>query len=147
MSTTTAGATEPTGSGDGGRAGDGRDERGRDSLSDDEDLHDDEEMGLTDPDRRRRQKKRRRNTLLDQRIVREKNLSVEERKEADKSVMRRLLINALLIFLWYFFSLSISLVSLLTYSPAHFYTCLSPHIPIHKVTTAWYPYALYSSFC
>ncbi|KAI0195990.1 solute carrier family 35 member C2 [Xylaria flabelliformis] len=78
-----------------------------DSLSD-EDLHDDEETGLTNKDKRRRQKKRRRNTRLDQRIVRD-NLTDEERKQADQNVVRRLAVNAALIGLWYMFSLSISL--------------------------------------
>ncbi|KAK5628462.1 hypothetical protein RRF57_004177 [Xylaria bambusicola] len=81
-----------------------------DSLSD-EDLHDDEETGLTSKDKRRKQDKRRRNTRLDQRIARD-NLTDEERKQADQSVIRRLAINAVLIGLWYMFSLSISLFSL-----------------------------------
>ncbi|CAM1507080.1 Fc.00g067210.m01.CDS01 [Cosmosporella sp. VM-42] len=85
-----------------------KDESGLDSFSD-EDLHDDEETGLTKKDKHRRQKKRRRNTRLDQRIAREKNLSADERKEADKDVVRKLLINGVLILLWYLFSLSISL--------------------------------------
>lgn len=89
-----------------------KDEQPRDSFSD-EDLQDDEETGLTDKERRKRQKKRRRNTMLDQRIAREKSLSADEQKEADKTVVRRLLINGGLILLWYAFSLSISLVSLL----------------------------------
>ncbi|POR31271.1 Putative transporter C22E12.01 [Tolypocladium paradoxum] len=80
----------------------------RDSFSD-EDLHDDEETGLAHKDRSRRQKKRRRNTLLHNRIAREKNISEDERKEADKSVARRLAINGVFILLWYLFSLSISL--------------------------------------
>ncbi|KAI0489822.1 triose-phosphate transporter family-domain-containing protein [Xylaria cf. heliscus] len=78
-----------------------------DSLSD-EDLHDDEETGLTTKDRRRKRNKRRRNTRLDQRIVRD-NLTDEERKQADQNVVRKLAINAALIALWYIFSLSISL--------------------------------------
>ncbi|OAA64831.1 hypothetical protein ISF_04241 [Cordyceps fumosorosea ARSEF 2679] len=73
------------------------------------DLHDDEELGLTTQDRARRQKQRRKLTRLDQRIAREKNLSIDEQKQADKSVMRRLMINGGLILLWYIFSLSISL--------------------------------------
>ncbi|KAI0815852.1 triose-phosphate transporter family-domain-containing protein [Xylaria sp. FL0064] len=78
-----------------------------DSLSD-EDLHDDEETGLTSKDKRRKRAKRRRSTRLDQRIVRD-NLTDEERKLADQSVIRRLAVNAVLIGLWYMFSLSISL--------------------------------------
>ncbi|KAI3332191.1 TPT-domain-containing protein [Xylariaceae sp. AK1471] len=81
--------------------------RDDDSLSD-EDLHDDEETGLTDKDKRRKRNKRRRNTRLDQRIVRDK-LTDAERKQADQDVVRKLAINAVLIGLWYIFSLSISL--------------------------------------
>lgn len=91
-----------------------RDDSSRDSFSD-EDLHDDEEMGLTRKDKSRKQKKRRRNTLLDNRIAREKNLSDDERKEADRNVVKSLFVNGVLILLWYFFSLSISLVSAPTY--------------------------------
>ncbi|TQV95660.1 solute carrier family 35 member C2 [Cordyceps javanica] len=83
--------------------------RRRDSFGDDQDLRDDEEMGLTTQDRARKQKQRRKLTRLDQRIAREKNLSVDEQTQADKSVMRRLMINGGLILLWYIFSLSISL--------------------------------------
>lgn len=79
-----------------------------DSLSD-EDLHDDEETGLTTKDKRRKQSKRRRNTRLDQRIARD-HLTDEERNQADQNVMRKLAVNAVLIALWYIFSLSISLV-------------------------------------
>lgn len=82
---------------------------GDDSLSD-EDLHDDEETGLTRKEKKRKERKRRRNTRLDQRIAREK-LSDEDRKEADQTVIRRLAVNGVLIALWYIFSLSISLVS------------------------------------
>ncbi|CAJ2513870.1 Uu.00g019890.m01.CDS01 [Anthostomella pinea] len=78
-----------------------------DSLSD-EDLHDDEETGLTKKDKRKKRDKRRRNTRLDQRIVRDK-ITDEEKKEADQNFFRKLGINAVLIGLWYLFSLSISL--------------------------------------
>ncbi|KAK1999169.1 triose-phosphate transporter [Colletotrichum falcatum] len=80
---------------------------GNDSFSD-EDLHDDEEMGLTRKDKSRKKRKRKNNTRLDQRIVRGE-ISAEEKKEADQNVMRRSAINVVLILLWYFFSLSISL--------------------------------------
>lgn len=76
----------------------------------DEDLHDDEETGLTAKERKRKQKKKRRNTLLDQRIARD-NISAEEKKAADQTVVRRLVVNGSLICLWYLFSLCISLVS------------------------------------
>ncbi|KAK8050376.1 hypothetical protein PG994_012106 [Apiospora phragmitis] len=74
----------------------------------DEDLHDDEETGLTRKDKRRKREKRRRNTRLDNRIARE-NLTEQERKEANQNVVRKIVINGVLIGLWYFFSLSISL--------------------------------------
>lgn len=76
----------------------------------DEDLHSDEEAGLTGRDRRRKRQKRDRNTRLDNRVVRD-TITAEEKHEADRNVLRRLLINVTLIGLWYFFSLLISLVS------------------------------------
>ncbi|KAM0262318.1 hypothetical protein ACHAQJ_001787 [Trichoderma viride] len=82
--------------------------RGRPSFSD-EDLHSDEETGLSNKERARRQKKRQRITQLGQRIARDKSLSAEERQEADKDVVKKLIINLVLILLWYLFSLSISL--------------------------------------
>lgn len=90
----------------------------RDSFSD-EDLHDDEEAGLTGKDRIRRQRKRRRNTLLDQRVVREKGLSADEKKDADKSVLKRLFINGTLILLWYLLSLGISMVGQIRVQAGH----------------------------
>ncbi|KAM0214351.1 hypothetical protein ACHAPQ_005244 [Fusarium lateritium] len=86
-----------------------KDESADDSFSDG-DLQDDEETGLTRKDKQRRQKKRSRNTQLDQRIVRDKkDISTEERKEADKAVFKSLVFNGVLILLWYLFSLSISI--------------------------------------
>lgn len=82
----------------------------------DEDLHDDEETGLTAKERRRKQRKKRRNTLLDQRIARE-NVTAEEKKEADQTVIRKLAVNGTLIGLWYLFSLGISLVSRIVLTP------------------------------
>lgn len=76
----------------------------------DEDLHDDEETGLTAKERKGKQRKKRRNTLLDQRIARDK-ISAEEKKQADQNVVRNLAVNGCLIGLWYLFSLCISLVS------------------------------------
>jgi solute carrier family 35, member C2 len=79
-------------------------------LSDD-DLQDDEETGLTGKDKGRRKRKRRRNTLLDNRIAADLKITAEEKREADQNVVKKSLINGLLIGLWYLFSLSISLVS------------------------------------
>ena len=84
----------------------------------DEDLHDDEEAGLTGRDRRRKRRKRRRNQMLDQRIARDR-ISADEKKAADRNVVKQLLINAGLIGLWYFFSLLISLVSVFPPPPAN----------------------------
>ncbi|KAH9438424.1 hypothetical protein MCOR02_002051 [Pyricularia oryzae] len=80
-----------------------------DSGLSDEDLHDDEEAGLTRKHRDRKRDKRRRNTQFDQRIVRGGTISEEEKREADKNVMRNLVINGVLIGLWYLFSLGISI--------------------------------------
>ncbi len=48
---------------------------------------------------------------MDQRIAADR-VTAEEKKEADQNVLKRSLINGLLIGLWYLFSLSISIVSL-----------------------------------
>lgn len=102
-----------------------------DGLSD-EDLHDDEETGLTGKDRRRKRRKRNRNQLLDQRIVRD-SISQEEKKEADRSVAKQLLINGALIGLWYFFSLCISLVRALRIpSPCSLNTLLT-YLPVQQM--------------
>ncbi|KAL2178749.1 triose-phosphate transporter family-domain-containing protein [Thermothelomyces heterothallicus CBS 202.75] len=82
----------------------------------DEDLHDDEETGLTGRDRRRKRRKKRRNQLLDQRVVGD-HISPEEKKEADLSVVKNLFINTVLIGLWYLFSLLISLYNKWMFSP------------------------------
>ncbi|CAN8099458.1 unnamed protein product [Discula destructiva] len=74
----------------------------------DEDLHDDEETGLTAKERKKKQRKKRRNTLLDQRIARD-SISADEQKVADQTVLRQLVVNGALIALWYLFSLCISL--------------------------------------
>ncbi|KAL2199840.1 triose-phosphate transporter family-domain-containing protein [Corynascus similis CBS 632.67] len=82
----------------------------------DEDLHDDEEAGLTGKDRRRKRRKKRRNQLLDQRVAGD-YISPEEKEEADRSVIKNLLINTVLIGLWYLFSLLISLYNKWMFSP------------------------------
>ena len=82
-----------------------------DDLSEEEELQDDEETGLTGKHKDRRKRKRRRNTLLDQRVAANITITAEEKKEADQNVVKNLLINGFLIGLWYLFSLSISIVS------------------------------------
>ena len=64
-------------------------------------LEDDEETGLTKRDRRRRRRRKRRNTLLDQRIVPDDTYTKEEKKLADQNLMRSMLVNGVLIGLWY----------------------------------------------
>jgi solute carrier family 35 protein C2 len=65
-------------------------------------LDDDEETGLNQRDRRRRRRKRRRNTLLDQRVVPTTDTyTKEEKKLADQTLLRSMLINGVLIGLWY----------------------------------------------
>ncbi|EGZ77549.1 TPT-domain-containing protein [Neurospora tetrasperma FGSC 2509] len=86
-----------------------------DDLSD-EDLHIDEEAGLTGADKRRKSRKRSRNTRLDQRIARDR-ISEAEKLEADRVVLKNAVINVTLILLWYFFSLSISLYNKWMFDP------------------------------
>jgi hypothetical protein len=65
-------------------------------------LEDDEETGLTKRDRRRRRRRKRRNTLLDQRIVPTTDTyTKEEKKLADQNLLKSMLINGVLIGLWY----------------------------------------------
>lgn len=77
------------------------------------DSDDDVESGLPTEERRKFLRKQRKQNNLDSRIAGVAGkLSQAEKEEADKNVMRKLATNAILIGLWYFFSLSISLVSL-----------------------------------
>lgn len=63
-------------------------------------LDDDEETGLTKKVRRKNARRKRRNTLLDQRVVPDVAFTREEKKLADESLMRDMLVNASLICLW-----------------------------------------------
>lgn len=71
-----------------------------DHFSDEDDIQDDEETGLTGKDRKKRKGRKRRNTLLDQRVAGEVKLTDEERREADQNVFRNSVINGVLIGLW-----------------------------------------------
>ena len=66
-------------------------------------LDDDEETGLTRKVRRKNARRKRRNTLLDNRIVPNAGLTYtkEEKALADQSLYRSMLINVVLICLWY----------------------------------------------
>ena len=89
------------------------------SISDDVELNhfasgdaltDDEETGLTKKDKEHRKRKRRRNVRLDGRVAGDVKASKEQR-DADRNVLKAMVINVLLIMAWYLFSLSISIVS------------------------------------
>lgn len=87
-----------------------------DYMSTDDDLHDDEETGLTAKQRRQQRRRRRRQRRqLDARIadVKASRKDVFSLGLAERSVLQRLLVNGVLILSWYFFSLSISIVSFL----------------------------------
>lgn len=82
-----------------------------DALDSDDDL--DAETGLPTEERRKFLRRQRRENTLEARIAGVSGrLSKDEGKEADKSVIRELAFNVVLIGLWYFFSLSISLVNI-----------------------------------
>lgn len=81
-------------------------------IASEDDWTDDEETGLAKRDNKNRKRRRRKNTLLDQRIIRDdKTSKLDTAKSADRSVLWASFVNTLLIGLWYFFSLSISIVS------------------------------------
>lgn len=75
------------------------------------DFEDDEEAGLNKHARRKYLRRKRRRDGLDSRIAGTSGLSKDEARQADQNVIRNLLTNAALIGGWYFFSLSISIVS------------------------------------
>lgn len=73
----------------------------------------DEETGLPVEERRKFIRHQRRKNRLDARIGGQPaGISKDEQREADKNVMHKLIVNAVLIGFWYLFSLSISIVSL-----------------------------------
>lgn len=82
-----------------------------DVMSSDDDQYD-EETGLTAHQRRQRRRRRRQRRKLDARIADVKSSrSILQLDLADRNVVKKLLVNTGLILLWYFFSLSISIVS------------------------------------
>lgn len=70
----------------------------------------DEETGLTGKESRKYVQKQRQNVRLDARIAGDAPISKEAKKLADQHVRKDLLVNAVLIGLWYIFALSISIV-------------------------------------
>ncbi|MCJ1249252.1 Triose-phosphate Transporter [Trapelia coarctata] len=97
-----------------------------DGPSSEEEVTDDEEAGLTKADRGRRRRRKGRHTSLDERVSGSPKISKKERKLADLSVLKSSAINALLIGLWYLFSLSISIYNKWMFSPEH----LNFHFPL-----------------
>ncbi|EXJ64667.1 hypothetical protein A1O7_01005 [Cladophialophora yegresii CBS 114405] len=86
----------------------------------------DAETGLSRHDRRKYIKRKRRRDGLGARIAGTAGISNDEAREADKNVLRNLIINAVLIGLWYFFSLAISIYNKMMFSSDH----LDFHFPL-----------------
>ncbi|KAE8150961.1 triose-phosphate transporter family-domain-containing protein [Aspergillus avenaceus] len=80
-------------------------------ISSDDDLQDDEETGLTAKQRRQRRRRRKQRKQLDARIagVKGTRQDIFSLGLADRSIVQKLLVNAGLILMWYFFSLAISI--------------------------------------
>ncbi|EME42399.1 hypothetical protein DOTSEDRAFT_54772 [Dothistroma septosporum NZE10] len=73
-----------------------------------EELGDDAERGLTNTERKKRRRRRRQHTKPDERIARTPSDKEAEEGIAKAAMMRHIIVNALLIALWYTFSISIS---------------------------------------
>jgi solute carrier family 35 protein C2 len=82
-----------------------------DDIRSDDGLEDDEETGLTAQDRQKRTKRKRRNTMADERVAPAADTTKEEERLASQHFWHDTAINAVLIALWYTFSISISVVS------------------------------------
>ena len=72
-----------------------------DELESEDNVGGDEETGLTAKERRRRRRRKRRNTRMDERIIGDLKVTKEEEREADQSVLKRSIINVILIGMWY----------------------------------------------
>ncbi|QSZ33858.1 hypothetical protein DSL72_005431 [Monilinia vaccinii-corymbosi] len=81
------------------------------NFSEEGDLQDDEETGLTAKSRAKRKKKKIKNQSINHRIAGDIIVTADEKNEADWNVVKKSLMNGVLIGLWYIFSLSISIVS------------------------------------
>lgn len=88
-----------------------------DPLSSDGTADDLGETGLSKHERNKYIKRKRRRTGLDLRIAGANGVQDDEAREADRSVMRDLGINAVLMGMWFFFSLAISIVSAILAMP------------------------------
>ncbi|WPH00478.1 Hypothetical protein R9X50_00330700 [Acrodontium crateriforme] len=87
---------------------------------------DDEETGLTHAERRQRDRQRRRNMQLDTRIASNDTDRGEEQQLTQAALLRDTIINALLIGLWYSFSISISVYNKWMFSEEN----LNFHFPL-----------------
>jgi solute carrier family 35 protein C2 len=75
-------------------------------------LEDDEETGLTSQDRQKRRKRKRRGTLLNERVAPGADTREEELRLANSSFWSAVIMNSVLIGLWYLFSIAITVVSI-----------------------------------
>lgn len=82
-----------------------------DDINSGHDFEDDEETGLTSNQRYQRTRRKRRNTQMDERIAPDVDMKKEEERLTNRTVWTTILINTVLIALWYLFSISISVVS------------------------------------
>lgn len=79
-----------------------------DEMRSDDELTDDEETGLTHAERKKRRRRKSRNQRLDQRVAPGEDVQQAEERMATASLIKNMVINAVLIGLWYTFSISIS---------------------------------------
>jgi solute carrier family 35 protein C2 len=92
-----------------------------DDLASDAGSEADEETGLTVKESRKFLQTQRQSVPLDARIAGNTTITKEAKKLADQHVLKDLLVNAMLIGLWYIFSLSISIVSIAPSAVLDFY--------------------------
>ncbi|KAG8532629.1 uncharacterized protein KY384_002506 [Bacidia gigantensis] len=97
-----------------------------DHLNPDVARSDDEEAGLTTKERSRRKRRRRRSMDSDARILGNSHASQLGQKTADRTVIRELFLNSLLVGSWYLFSLSISIYNKWMFTPKY----LDFHFPL-----------------
>jgi solute carrier family 35 protein C2 len=79
-----------------------------DNLRAEDDVQDDEETGLTEPERRKERQRKQKNTQLDERIASDMSDSKTEERLTRMAVLKNMAINAILIGCWYSFSIAIS---------------------------------------
>lgn len=115
-------------------------EDARSDDEDDDDDDDDEETGLAQRERKRRRRQRRRNQDPANRIAGEALLA-EEKGIAKAALIRNVIINGILILLWYTFSISISVYNKWMFSSEN----LDFHFPLF--TTSIHMFVQFSLAC